>query len=619
MAFEYDLLQEYGDNGVVNDEHFSSSNPAWGLAVFRLGNLISYSRATKKSIDSIKQAGILRNEKPLIIVKDCYSLQISNSKASQTKNLSATLLYSGTNYIDKDIISPGDWIFAWCCNNEEDLRNSIQQVKKLKPANTFDSGLKFMGRVHSVHSDRTFQDNGRDQLTYKLQAISFEELDTEYYYDLRLATLSGVSDDIKQFMSSLGLDFSLLVQKDMTQIGTPLKDNVSTLLEMLIEGVLGKGVSDTTKIGEKAQVATIDPKILPDQENVTPTPQVNSDASYAYVVPAGVAKILGVEPKTNTVSYRSLCETLIGVQTYDGNGLYPEIDLGSSSGRKFRTKHLLKGTFLPVNSSFINKSLWTMIKEYVNPVINEPYTVLRLGATGLILPQIVIRQIPFNTDSLPEDPLFPLTRFMDLPRWKLPRQLTKRVAVGCSNATRKNLIHIYGAISTTGDSTVANQMVRNPPIFDSVDIAQHGIRPLMATVNCTLNETYAVDQETKHGAVRKWMEAVVDRTSGSHLTLNGTIETLGIQSPIAEGDNVLVEGIVYHIEAVNHSCSWQGDNKSFRTTLLVSNGMPANQGNKGEKPRYPGFALDKSAGQTDVLTETGPNDIVDSVDDLQED
>ncbi len=261
--------------------------------------------------------------------------------------------------------------------------------------------------------------------------------------------------------------------------------------------------------------------------------------------------------------------------------------------------------------------------------INEIYTALKVNQDGHIVPTIVFRQIPFTTDAfvppqVPENPGGGLgkldgvriegpslggpqkmktletntTKFLDLPRWYVPPALVRRVHVGRSNATRTNFIHLYGTSSylTQGGTPIQNQMLNNKPIRDDVDIFRSGIRPYMTTVDCWVDDTVGK-------APTQWMSLIADWTIGSHLTLNGTIELYGVQAPIAEGDNVSFDGVVYHIMSVEHTAQMDanGGNKSWMTTLQVTNGMRDTDGMQitnastskdlaqGLIPIYPGF------------------------------
>ena len=277
---------------------------------------------------------------------------------------------------------------------------------------------------------------------------------------------------------------------------------------------------------------------------------------------------------------------------------------------------------------FANRPLWGVMQQYVNHSINEMYTALKVNPEGRIVPTVVFRQIPFTTDALkfpnnspatdvaasnfgvdavsggaqtafvapPEDNTIATTKFLDLPRWYVSSTMVKRVHVGRSNATRTNFVHVYGTSTNLANQGIPTQyqMLNNPPVRDDVDIFRSGCRTHLSHVDCWVDDTV--------GKVPgKWMALIADWMMGSHLTLNGMVDLYGIQAPIAEGDNVVFDGVVYHIMQVDHYASIdpQSGMKHFGTTLQLTNGMRdlesakaafnATDISNGLQPIYPGF------------------------------
>lgn len=346
--------------------------------------------------------------------------------------------------------------------------------------------------------------------------------------------------------------------------------------------------------------------------NLIPSPQVNSEAPYSYLVPKTVGLLLGFDPELaskakDVFGYADILQTLIGVQKYAPNNpndpdisvdFFPILDVGNSVGSRWFTDLDLKGTFLPVESAFVNRPLWQMIQQYNNSAINEMFTSLKATPMG-ILPTIIVRQIPFSSSSIVADPEFPLTKFMNLPRWVLAPSLISSLDVGRDDTTHTNMVHVYGnADNYENNQPLTTQMARNPPIFDDVDIARSGLRADMDSINCAL---YDQIEQPKF-----WMKAIADFKFGSQYTLNGSVQCCGIQSPIAEGDNLEIEDIVYHIEEVTHQWGISPDGKKyFSTSMSLSNGMPKDQtGATEDFPRYPGFtnnAQELSGGTGDLV------------------
>lgn len=598
----YDLIRDFqtelrDDLQGVSDPHYLGKASFWALAVVQLGRPQSFSRRTFKSLGSVVEGAFTRRAKPFVIT-DASHVTISGSKRSHTKTLEATLPPTA-NYLSQTAVAPGDWLLAWCWSNEEDARRVLKQVRDGQAANGFGDGLKFVGRVHSVRKGVDVEPGGTQNSSYSLQGVGFEELDTSFFYDFALATAAAVKNDIRPFMAQLGLEFSKWAEQAQMAAGN-ISDNADRVITALIDVIVGKGVAATinTPVERGAAAAALLGSSV--GGGLKLAPQANKEAPFAYLVPVSVATMLGRDPtersKERVFGYADILDTLIGVQRYTANAsnttatftpdlFYPALAAESTRSRK-KTDTPLKGTFLPVNPSFVNQPLFQLLQQFLNPTINEMYTALRTDENGAVMPTLVVRQIPFSTEAIRERPEFPLTRFLALPRWVVAPVMVRGYNVGRSNATRVNMIHVYGDASAyASNRSVTNQMVRNPPIFDATDIQRSGIRPLMRTVNCALADQVRVD------GARIWMEAIADWTIGSQYTLNGSLHLAGVQSPVAEGDNVEFDGVVYHVEAVTHDCSMGPDGqKSFITTLEVSNGMPADQGEAlDDFPRYPGF------------------------------
>ncbi len=238
------------------------------------------------------------------------------------------------------------------------------------------------------------------------------------------------------------------------------------------------------------------------------------------------------------MSYADLLEFYSGVQSYNHNSttsrpylsLIP--DTNSQDGFESFSGNELLGSYFINFADFTNRPIWSVLQQYQNSEINELFTCLRTNAEGKIVPQVIFRQIPFTTPTLAsildkeltsqENKLtqdnnvgtgignFPsgidsfgknefvtsksidsskyevpnVTPFHNLPRWKLDDAMIKSIRIGRSDATRTNLVHIYGqtALLSTANIPVSFQMVNNRPIMDQLDIQRSGIRAHMATV-----------------------------------------------------------------------------------------------------------------------------------------
>jgi hypothetical protein len=605
----YDVSEDYSNLG---GQDFSLSS-SWCIAVFRLGKPVSYSRKTKASIGSVMDGVFLRKQKPLILTDDVVQMHTSSSKRGYLKTLSATLK-GDKNFLSSSFIFPGDWIFAWAHTNPNDTDKVVAALRDGKPANWFHSGIKFVGRVHGIGKNVTVSDNAKS-VSYSLQGSGFDELSTIIFYDSSLATVES-TQPFWQFFGSINANMQKFLFALKTKAGH-IKDNSEDLFEAFLDVAVGSGLA-----GSEDPLAVVQDEILgvgagiengkivqDSKSRLTASPQIGSEAPYTYLVPTSVAATLGrsvVDDKKGdknghtAFGYRNILNTITGVQKYSKKddssphkGFVPILSK-ESAGNVSTLKcdgdgYRVKGTFIPIEQSFVNTPLWDLLRNNSNPTINEMYTTIKPDSEGNLFPSIVFRQIPFSTDVIEEKEEFPLTRFLSLPRWKIPGALITNMSIGRSNANRFNFVSIVGQLDPYAPEkahTKAGMLALNPPVWDALDIARSGVKPYIAAVACSV-----VDTQRPDGA-RLWMEAVADWSFGHQYTLAGQITCFGIQAPIAEGDNVEIESVAYHIESVSHSCSVSGPSgvKSFQTTLVLSNGMPIDQGMLNDvAPRYPGF------------------------------
>ena len=641
----YNLIDDFDVDDGDGDSSSVSVNPYWLMVVVRLNTPLSFSRYTMQSVSADPDVGGQSAGSLLIIGSDCISLQINNSKGSHVKNLSATLKHTDTNY--RDAILPGDWVLAWIVNDRDSVVSVLDRLRVLsaaKPTNEFKDGLKFVGRVNScVRHKQTDANGGAKTLSYALSAFAFKELDTSFFYD---PSLASEDQGIGRWQADMGKGFMDIFTRVTSDAN---KDNVNDLIPLLIDTIVGTGIAAISN--QATHVLGI--KATPIVGAVT-----TKEAPFSYVIPVEVCTILGITgnqfSKDHGVSaYADILHLLTGVQKYyDGNNgdianfiptLPPLFD-----PRRLDTKNPMMGFFYPVEPNFANIPLWSLLQSYLNPTMNEMYTCMRVNTQNRVFPTVVLRQLPFTTDAfnpetvkeviasesamaniLPDsgtptvdtrsqaeirgslsddndiqDKEF--TRFTELPRWVIDDILVRDEAIGRSETTRCNFVHVYGAQPAIENPlTVSAQIAVNPPRRDDIDIQRSGLHAFMGTVNCK-----PVAQAGKSPS--KWLVIIADRLMGHHLTLNGTLTLLGIHLPICEGDNAEHLGIVYHIESVTHTCSISGEGvRHFSTTLTLTNGLKDGvtlDGNGNVAfPHYVG--LDDEEDDTLGLQSTGDDDL----------
>lgn len=609
----YDLIKEYSKN--LKETEISVS-PAWVLCVVNLNRPLSYSRKTRKSKTAHVSLGGLAKRK-FIITSDCVSLSVSNNKESHLKNLNAILKQTKHNYLVE--ILPGDWVMAWIVNSPTKAKDLIQKIKKGEACNKFDDGFKFLGRINSIRKNMALDPStGTRSSSYSVQACGFRELDSSIYYDRFLAENALQKTDSKVWLSRIGLDINKLFIKN----GQVAADNADIIVTSLIQIILGKGTPEgTLNITDKPELRSA----------FGGASSVSEEAPFAYLVPSQISELLGIgqdkaSKKSGIISYADLLRLVVGIQDFDDttNSQDPRVllpEIRTTEGIKRYTGVHVMGSFNVNFPDFTDRPLWSILQQFQNPVVNELFTSLRLVDESenqdqsdiRVMPVVTFRQIPFTTDILAniiknradstdqdsekegsDPPKYKVTPFMSLPRWRIPNVIIKNMNIGRSDATRVNFVHIIGQNNVSaGQISGSAQLVKNPPVVDDLDIQRSGLKTYVAQVSCGNFDTYGKTPG-------KWIELVSDYMIGSQFTLNGSITCQGISSPIAEGDNVTIDKVVYHIESVDHNCGIDPSTgvKTFQTSLTLTNGMRelTSQDNptdddtgSGSTPIYPGL------------------------------
>jgi hypothetical protein len=195
------------------------------------------------------------------------------------------------------------------------------------------------------------------------------------------------------------------------------------------------------------------------------------------------------------------------------------------------------------------------------------------------MPTVVLRQIPFtnedfysNNNIAPNS--IPVTMFLTVPRWRIHPTMVISQDIGRDEALRVNYVQVFAKIlqGSEGGSDFTMESARHNYQYEINDIQRSGLCP---KITASMFDLFDTDSETGGFNSPNWAKIEADALIGGHLKMSGTFVCVGIQAPIAIGDNLEFEHIVYHIEQVVHTCSINPANgiKSFRTIISVSQGI----------------------------------------------
>jgi hypothetical protein len=530
MAF-YDLLKDFN---AVRGTY--SVSPGWVLAVVRFKNQVTYNREyirkrkprsgsySNLHPDSTAERG------PIIISGDCINLSTQSQKGQHTSSLQAALL-PGMDYVVE--ILPGDWVCAWMVNQEEDRKNIIRRLKRGQAVNDFMDGLKFIGRVSGVRKTVSVQPTGIKAVGYTVSARGFAEFDSPILY---FPQLEQKETEAQSWLHKLGKFFN--------QITRGGEIDINKIMPELVKTLLGEGIKRQRGL------------------------QRSPNQGLPFLIPSSIATFLGRNSGKSTVSYADILEGIIGIQHYQNNNsndyrvFLPNVK-DENAGPLYQTDEKMLGRFLPYPPSLDNRPIWNVLGDYLNPAVNEMFVTLRANREGKIVPHFIVRQMPFTTPANKAGHIG--TLYHELPRWKLDDVLVINVDVGTNEAARFNFVQVMGLAQNSNiDAAKAFQI--NPPIWDDEDIKRSGLRPYSMVVNCARSESiYGVGSWTAH---------VADFLMGQQLAYTGQFQTCGIQAPICIGDNLEYDGVVYHIEGVQHRGSISPEGiRQFWTTLQVTHGL----------------------------------------------
>lgn len=574
--------------------------PYWAIGIVRLENQITASRkAEKKNGDrALHLNPVEERGEPVVLTSSVLQMSVASAKESHVINLNATLAPT-TNY--SNLIHSGDWVVATIVNDEDLGKKVAQAMVKKEPINQWHQGLKFLGRVVGIHKNFSVSPQGHRQVSFDLQCVGFRELDSFLYYCPQLA----FDDKTPAALAKFGMTI-----RDITN-GTEAsyvsgQVDINLVIPRLLQAIFGDGPWKKAAGGAGAAAS-------PNQN---------------YLIPKTVGLWLGTQAQT----YDQCLVPLLGIHHYktvratnstghaqpwelfqpDGINIKPD-----RPGAVFTNKDLIG--FFPLAAPEGQISVWSVLSNYFNTPLNECYVTLRADEQGRILPHMILRQTPYNSADVESiiattgDPFKELwqeeeqaeqdaedkkkkknkkkkshpkeqpnennsvdapdyTDFLELPRWVVDPTMVYDGRLGRSDVLRCNFVHISTSRLGEPSQTVdPRNFVYAPPIHDSVDISRNGLMPYIGGVNSGITDF------TK--GPKLYRDLMADIMMGQHLLLSGSLTTVGIDRPIAVGDNLEFGESVFHIESLVHTASISANGqRTFRTSFNLSHGVLADDG-----------------------------------------
>lgn len=566
-AFTKEINPKGAANNQIGDG-VNQSSPTWVLTFVRW-QFVDTLRTPTSTPDLVRT--------PLVVESDCVSVSTTMSKGSLTPSMQATLMMTDLNY--ETDLHPGDFVFVNMLNWEVDARRVANQARLNQPINGVDDGFKGFYKVQSVRKAYMVDPgSGTKTVVFKITGFAFTEFNNTIYFNPNLVNAKSLQNQAL-FISDVGAFWSA----NITRTGKP---PIQDVIAFLIMNFIGAGAS---KKSRKVGGQTISPNVH-------------------FLVPTLVGRLLGVvDPdigQTNnenkyktTQAAKDIYNYLFGIQQYATGSSTSMLNVGMNPSNikpqqeypGFYYTNIPCGGLSLLKPEFWNQvKLWSIMGQYTNAPLNEMYTCFRVAPTvERVMPTLVFRQIPFTNEDFEVQTFgtqdnqarnIQVTKFLSLPRWKVSADLIQELDIGRDEAARINFVQFY-AKSNFNDKGVeiSGETAKRNYVFDNEDIKRNGLRPYIA------QNQFDDSPDNLVYAAPVWARIIGDALIGGHLKMNGTITCVGITEPIAVGDNLEFDNVVYHIEQVSHTCAIAPGSgvKSFRTTISLSSGISVTSSAKG--------------------------------------
>ena len=449
-------------------------------------------------------------------------------------------------------------MFVNILNWSQDARNLANKARAGQPINGINDGFKGVFKVQGVRRAlRVDPNTGTKTVVININGYAFTEFNNTIYFNPYLVDPNQDPKNQLLFASFIGNDWQRLINKKGLVY-------VQDIIAVLIQSFIGSGVAENQEV------------IL--KKSAVQTKNVH------FFIPQLVGALLGVK---GAKAAKDIYIYLFGIQKYQA-GIATDFATGMNPYKASQKFPRFYYTSVPCEGNSLLKpeywnqvKTWSILNQYTNAPLNELYTSFRVSPGGSIMPTVVFRQIPFTN----EDYTGPgtVTKFLNLPRWKINPALILEQDIGRDEAARVNFVQFFGR-STLGveGADIAQEIAQTNFVYDVEDVKRSGLRPYVVSTQFDDPTT-----EVKLYRSPTWAQILGDCLVNGHLKFNGNIQTAGLVDPIAVGDNLELDGIVYHIEQISHNASIDpvSGRRIFRTNIALSSGVAKSSSVNGE--RYP--------------------------------
>jgi len=508
--------------------------------------VLSFLRWSNRDTKNYTIAGALDVRKPMVVYSDAINVVTTDSKSSMSSTLTCVLKCGDINYATA--VHPGDFVIVNLVNWETDAERIRIKAGNLEPINEVNDGFKGVFKIQSVvKTIKVDRNSGAKTMFATITAASHTEFNNVIYYNPAIAA-AFAEKGAAMYSTAIGEYYS-----DKLKAESSVQETVKDLFAILIG-----------------------------QSRKKFNPKVKNFGNTHFKIPATLGALIG---RPDIQYANEFYNYVIGVwgdasagskNTNLGVGMNPGMTAEIDPKTKKPLNNITTGKPIPGRKivhieDWNNQTAWSIIMGNINNVMNEMYTAHRIGLDNRVYPSIIVRQKPFTTEHFKGSSV--VTKFFQLPRWKISANLLYDLQTSRNEAARFNFVQVFTRqLADTAEQDMAQQIALGNFQLDEKDIERAGLKPYVVTSNFDFPAQKGGDNSKQLHAA-EWANIVSDWIIDGHLKESGVLTFQGIQEPIAVGDNLEFDGIIYHIEGVNHVMSIQGDKKSWVTKITVSFGM----------------------------------------------
>lgn len=527
------------------DSH-QTAGGAYMLTFLRWGN-----RDTKNYSDS----DFLALREPMIVINDCVNIGLTLSKKSHIQSVQFIMMAGDINY--STAVHPGDFVFVNMLESDAKLfgKNGSPQAPtedslysraaSKKAINKKDDGFKGIFKVQQSRRMMTTGADGKKRYFFQIQAAAFTEFNQIIYFNSYLYDAKEREGDKYQLGAGVARDHSDQINKEPLSMRETFKKMVSYLI----------GTGFPANFAQQNQ-------------------SISRSFNYNFLMPSEIGQLLGigsVKRAADIFTYYTGIQEFRANAPTDEQGLNP---VGTRNGTYIDSGPSPRGTTVIIGEYWNQVAAWSIINQYANTTLNELYTAFKLSPEGNVLPSVVYRQKPFTSRHFKSQfPNYKATEFLNLPRWRIDPDLIFDYSFGKEEVARINFVQIIGksrGIPLT--SELALQASMQGFGIDGDDVKRNGLKPYITV--CDFDFPLGNGKDKTEIQAPGWNQLVFDWLNNGHLKENGTITCTGLEAPIACGDNLQIDDIVYHIEEITHTMTTDPEGmKHFETALKLSYGV----------------------------------------------